>query len=92
MFLILAFFSHSLSKEEKNLAPKKYVNQFRFDRNYDLLTAVIFIVSILPVFEVTVFQLVGHSIPLRVIVWIGALIFGFTRRIAYQLKKKITKF
>jgi uncharacterized membrane protein len=88
MFLILAFFSHSLGKEERNLGPKKYLKQFRFDRNYGLLTAFIFIVSILPVFEVTVFQIAGHGIPLRVVLWIGALIFGFTRRIVYQLQKR----
>ncbi len=87
MFLILAFFSHSLGKKEKNLAPKKNIKRFRLDRNYDLLTAAIFIVSILPVFEFTAVQVVGHGIPLRVIVWIGALIFGYTRRLMYSYKE-----
>ena len=87
MFLILAFFSHSLGNEEKNLAPKEDFKRFRLDRNYDLLTAAIFVVSILPVFEFTAVQVAGHGIPLRVIVWIGALIFGYTRRLVYSYKE-----
>ncbi len=51
MFLILAFFNHSLGTEEKNLAPKNYLKKFRFDRNYDIFTAVLFIISALPFFE-----------------------------------------
>ncbi len=88
MFLILAFFNHSLGKEEKTLSSKSYIKRFRLDRNYDVLTATIFIVSTLPVFEVNSFQVFGHGIPLRVVVWIGALIFGFTRRLVYQLQKE----
>ena len=87
MFLILAFFNHSLGKEEKNLAPKNYMRKFRFDRNYDILTAAIFIVSILPVFEVTVSHVSGSGIPLRVFLWIGALIFGLVRRLLFPGKK-----
>ncbi len=45
MFLVLAFFNHSLGKEEKGWAPKSFLKKFRFERNYDLVVATIFLVS-----------------------------------------------
>jgi uncharacterized membrane protein len=86
MFLILAFFNHSLGKEEKNLAPKNYLKKFRFDRNYDIFTAVLFMVSTLPIFEVTVAQFFGSGIPLRVFLWFATLILGLFRRLVFRHK------
>jgi uncharacterized membrane protein len=84
MFMVLAFFNHSLGNEEKSLAPKNYLKKFRLDRNYDIVTAVIFLVSMLPFFEITVAHIGDSGIPLRVLVWIGALIFGLTRRLLFR--------
>jgi uncharacterized membrane protein len=83
MFLILAFFNHSLGKEEKNLSPKNYFKKFRFDRNIDIVTAAIFIVSLVPVFEITAAHIAGSGIPLRVFIWLGALVFGLIRRLLF---------
>ena len=87
MFLILGFFNYSLANEEKNLVPKNYLKKFRFDRNYDIVVAAIFIVSTVPIFEYNV-QVAGHGIPLRVFLWIAALIFGLIRRLVFSLKKE----
>ncbi len=78
--LILAFFNHSLGTEEKNLAPKNYLKKFRFDRNYDIFTAVLFIISALPFFEASVAHFGASGIPLRVFLWIATLILGLIRR------------
>jgi uncharacterized membrane protein len=80
MFLILAFLNHSLGTEEKNFAPKNYLKKFRFDRNYDIFTAVLFIISALPFFEVSVAHFGESGIPLRVFLWIATLILGLIRR------------
>jgi uncharacterized membrane protein len=87
MFLILAFLNHSLSKEEKNLAPKSYLKKFRFERNLDVLTSFIFIVSLVPVFEITAANIGNSGIPLRVFIWLGALVFGLIRRMVFSNKK-----
>ena len=86
MFIILAFFNNILAGEEKPLVPKELLKKYRFHRNYDLLIAAIFLVSTVPFFaSVYVFNVTEAgfrlTIPLRVIVWILALIMGWVRRI-----------
>jgi uncharacterized membrane protein len=88
MFVVIAFFNNSLSKEGKNLAPENYIKKYRSDRNYDIFTAGIFIVSALPIFEITVVHVGSHGLPVRVFLWIAALILGFVRRLAFPLKKE----
>lgn len=86
MFLILGFFNYSLAKEEKNLVPKNYLRKFRFDRNYDFVVAAIFISSIVPFFEYNI-QVAGRGVPLRVFIWITALVFGLVRRLVFSRRK-----
>lgn len=66
MNLILAYFTHTLSIEEKNLIPCELIRRYKNVRNLTLLVAAIFVVSILPPFWT-------HSIetlPLRIILWL----------------------
>jgi uncharacterized membrane protein len=89
MFLILAFFNHSLVNQKKSHIPKDHLKKYRFARNYDLLIAAVFLISILPFFaSIDVLQLtVGethYGIPLRVFVWILALVLGWGKRIWEQ--------
>jgi uncharacterized membrane protein len=90
MFLVLAFFNHSLGKEEKGLAPKSFLKRFRFERNYDLVVAAIFLVSIIPIFQVNVnlgfFAGGSFFLPLRVAVWVIALVIGLLRRVISPFK------
>lgn len=87
MFLVLAFFNHSLGREEKHLVPKEYLKRYRYNRNYGLVIAVVFIISILPLFEFSV-QISGLTFPLRLVVWIGALLLGLTRRHILPMRRK----
>jgi uncharacterized membrane protein len=75
MFMILAFFNHTLTSEEKSLVPKDHLKRYRFARNYALLIASVFLISTLPFFES------AYVFPLRVYVWIIALVLGWIRRI-----------
>ena len=69
MFLVLAFFDHSLGREEKNLVPKSYLKKYRFDRNYAIFIVALFLVSIIPVFaSIHVLQIGSYSIPVRALI------------------------
>ncbi len=89
MFMILAFFNNSLVNQEKSHVSKDHLKSYRFARNYDLFIAAIFLISILPFFaSVDVLQLMiggtRHGIPLRVFVWILALVLGWGKRVWEQ--------
>jgi uncharacterized membrane protein len=88
MFLVLAFFNHSLGKEETHLVPNKYLKKYRFDRNYGLIIAAVFIISALPIFEFSI-QIARLTFPLRVVVWIGALILGLVKRHILPMRKEV---
>jgi len=86
MFLILVFFNHSLVSQEKSRVTKDHLKRYRFARNYDLVIVAVFLISILPFFaSVDILQfMVGGTrigIPLRVFVWILALVLGWGKRI-----------
>jgi uncharacterized membrane protein len=75
MFMVLAFFNHTLADEEKSRVPKDQLKRYKFRRNYALLVAGVFLISILPFFAT------AYIMPLRVYVWILALVLGYGRRI-----------
>jgi uncharacterized membrane protein len=70
MFLIIAYFNNSLADEEKNLVPKELLRRYKFSRNLALFDAALFFISTLPFFEG------AYYFPLRVYIWVAALILG----------------
>ena len=68
MNLILAYFTHVLTIEEKSLIPNSLVRTYRLQRNSTLITAAIFLVSALPQLYIMVF-----GFPLRFELWIATL-------------------
>jgi uncharacterized membrane protein len=82
MFMILAFFSHTLADEEKSRVPKDQLKRYKFARNYALLIAGVFLISILPFFASV------YVTYLRVYVWILALVLGLGRHILGQAAKR----
>ena len=87
MFLVLTFFNHSLSKKENHLTAKEHQKKYRSDRNYGLIIAAVFTISILPIFELNI-QIAGLTFPLRVVVWIGALLLGLIKRHILPMRKQ----
>ncbi len=69
MNLILAYFSHLLSQEERNLVPAELIGRFRIGRNAQLLGSAIFIASDLPFFGGDL----ALGLPARVFLWILTL-------------------
>ena len=81
MFIILAFFNHAIADEKKSQVPKDQLRSYKSARNYSLFIAGLFLISTLPFFAS------AYIIPLRVYVWLIALIFGSGRRILLQVGK-----
>ncbi len=79
MFIILGSFNHAIAGKEKNHVPKDHLKRYRSARNYAFLIAAIFLISTLPFFASV------YVMPLRVYVWILALVLGWVRRIRTQI-------
>jgi uncharacterized membrane protein len=70
MNIILAYFTHVMTLEEKNLIPSDLRRRYRITRNLLLLGAAIFLISDLPIFWVMV---AGLPVPPRIILWMLTL-------------------
>jgi uncharacterized membrane protein len=89
MYLILAFFNHSIVRKKNQNAA--YLKIFQADRNYDLLIAVVFVISAVPLFgAISLFEVsVGNSVynlPVRPFIWIAALVLGLLWRLIKAVK------
>jgi uncharacterized membrane protein len=73
LFLIMAFFTHSLADEDKKLVPQSLLLTYRRNRNFELLASAIFLVSIIPVFWSLGIPVGNSFIRLRFILWILTL-------------------
>jgi uncharacterized membrane protein len=66
MNLILAYFTHVLTMEQKNLIPKSLLRTYRLQRTATIIIAAVVLVSALPQLDTNVFGL-----PLRFALWTG---------------------
>jgi uncharacterized membrane protein len=79
--VIQAFFTNSLINEKKKGIPEQLLREYKFRRNLQLMSAVIFFVSTIPVFWSWTLEL--GNIPLRFIFWFITLfmpLLGHLRR------------
>jgi uncharacterized membrane protein len=76
MFLILAYFTHELTREERGLVPKERLRNVRLMRNATIVTSTLFLVSILPVF----WSIEILGLPSRFIIWMGTFVVMLIRR------------
>jgi uncharacterized membrane protein len=89
LFLIMAFFTHSLADEDKKLVPQSLLLTYRRKRNFELLGSAIFLVSIIPAFW-SLGILVGNSlIRIRFILWIFTLFLPAVRHLYACATSKI---
>jgi len=77
MNLILAYFTHLLASEEKNLIPHELVGSYRTIRNLLVLGAGVFLFSELPIF----WTVMVAGLPVRIILWILTLPIVRTQRL-----------
>lgn len=84
MFLIIAYFTHEITIEERKLIPKKLFRSYRLQRNATIVVAALFLVSTLPIFwSLTVFGL-----QVRFILWMGTFLSWTIRRELEGRKEK----
>ena len=69
MNVVLAYFAHLLTVEEKNLIPRELVSRFKVTRNSLLVGGLIFIASAAPIF----WTIGVEQTPLRVVIWLLAM-------------------
>lgn len=67
MNIILAYFTHVVALEEKNLIPRELIRRFKVTRNVLILSSAIFLYSALPAFWTVTFA----GLPVRIILWIS---------------------
>jgi uncharacterized membrane protein len=76
MFLVLAYFSNEVTIEEKRLIPKELLKRYKLMRNSTIVTAALFLVSMLPIF----WGVVVFGLQTRFILWMGTFVTWMARR------------
>lgn len=74
---IIALFTHQLAREEKGLVPKESLAKYRRVRNTLLISAALFLVTILPIF----WSLKLWDLPIRFYFWFIPLILSSIRHV-----------
>jgi uncharacterized membrane protein len=77
MNLILAYFTHALTVEEKNLVPKEMFHRLKITRDLLLFSAALFLVADLPIFS----NLMFAGLPARIDIWVISIPIVFLPRI-----------
>jgi hypothetical protein len=78
LMLILALFTHQLSKEERGLVPKELIITYRRYRNILFISAGLFAITVLPLFWT--FKVMNQ--PLRFYFWFIPLVLSLVRRVS----------
>jgi uncharacterized membrane protein len=76
IFLIIAYFTHELTIEERKLIPKELLRNYRLQRNATVASAALFLVSTLPIF----WSVVVFGLQSRFILWMGTFVTSIVRR------------
>ncbi|HYB75968.1 MAG TPA: TMEM175 family protein [Nitrososphaerales archaeon] len=78
MTLIIAYFAHLSTQEERGLVPKGALGEFRSRRNLLAFAGIIFVVSAVPQFWTIIFE--GQ--PVRIWLWVVTFPVGWARRLS----------
>jgi uncharacterized membrane protein len=76
IFLIIAYFTHELTMEERKLIPKELLRSYRLQRNTTIVSAALFLISTLPIF----WSLFVLGLQARFIIWMGTFLVWILRR------------
>jgi uncharacterized membrane protein len=76
IFLIIAYFTHELTIEDRRLIPKELLKNYRLQRNTTIASAALFHVSTLPIF----WSFVVFGLQARFILWMGTFLGWIVRR------------
>ncbi len=82
IYLILAYFTHELSVEERRLIPAGLLTSYRMERNLSLIVALIFLASTLPVF----WSWAVFGVQVRLVLWLSTFVVGNLRYVLVRRK------
>jgi len=83
--LVLAYFIHELTVEDRRLIPRELLRGYRLQMNATIIVAAIFLLSSLPMFwSVVIIQ--SPTVPLRYVMWGGILFVNAGRRLDERLR------
>jgi len=77
LMLILALFTHQLAREEKDLVPKESLFRYKRVRNTLLISAALFLVTVLPIF----WSFKPLGLPIRFYFWFIPLVLSSIRHV-----------
>jgi len=87
LMIILAFFTHELTKEEKRPVPRELLRSLKLTIYTSIIAAAIFFLSALPVFwSIIVIQ--SPTVPLRYIMWCGVFVANIGRRLDVRMSSR----
>jgi uncharacterized membrane protein len=84
IFLIVAYFTHELTIEERKLIPEGLIRSYRLQRDATIIAAAFFLVSTLPVF----WDLAILGLQVRFILWMGTFVTWVARRGIERRRKR----
>jgi uncharacterized membrane protein len=76
IFLILAYFTHELTMEERKLIPRELLRNYRLQTNATIASAALFFLSTLPIF----WSVSAFGLQSRFILWMATFPIGLIRR------------
>jgi len=86
LFICLAYLTHGLIGEEKSLVSPGRIQSFKVTRDIELVSACVFLISIVPVF----WSFVIAGVPLRFYLWAFTLAFARVGKIVLDSRQKLT--
>jgi len=87
LMLILAFFIHELTSEERRLIPRELLKGYRLTMYTTILAGLLFLLSTLPVFW-SVIIVTSPTTPLRYLLWSGVWVANMGRRLDVRMASR----
>ncbi|HYB07907.1 MAG TPA: TMEM175 family protein [Nitrososphaerales archaeon] len=87
LMLILAFFIHELTDEERRLIPRELLKGYRLTMYTTILAGLLFLLSTLPIFW-SVIIVSSPTIPLRYLLWCGVWVTNMGRRLDVKMASR----
>jgi len=87
LMLILAFFIHELTSEERRLIPRELIRDYRLTMYTTILAGLLFLISTLPVFW-GIIVIASPAIPIRYLLWTGVWVANMGRRLDIRMTNR----
>ena len=87
LMLILAYFMHELTAEERRLIPSELLKSYRLTAYTTIIAGLVFLLSALPVFW-SVIVIPSPATPIRYVLWCGVWVANVGRRLDVRMTSR----